>query len=70
MESKNLTKAQLSTVRGGNRWHCVVMAQIILPGETEEVIPPEDIEADTAGEAADIMHSRHPNATQINCTRA
>lgn len=67
---KVLSKSQMSRIRGGERWECLAVTEVvqtesdvILIGETEVV------EAATAVDAADYMHNKY-GVDQVNCTRA
>lgn len=72
MEPKNLTKAQLSEIREMNRWQCKVIYQPMILGDDDDPVvnPTYEVECPTIQEAIDRMWSEHPNAKQINCTRA
>ncbi len=65
-----LSKLQMSQIRGGERWACLAVrnviqteCHVILEGDSEVV------EAVTAVDAADYMHKKY-GANQVNCTRA
>lgn len=65
-----LSKSQMSQIRGGERWACKAVLNVI---QTEcDVIlegPSEVVVAETAVDAADIMHKKY-GANQVNCTKA
>lgn len=69
MEAQILSKKQLSSIRGGVRWQCKVVMMINQDeqGEPELIGPTVEIEADSAVEAANILHKLY-GAGQINCT--
>lgn len=70
---ETLTKLQMSSIKGGKptMWVCVAMLNTpVIGGDTVGDNPSEEIMAETALEAADIMHDRHKTAKQVNCTKA
>lgn len=66
---QKLTNKQMSSIIGGELWYCTYVAtQQGTINNGEAIGPSIIVEASSAVEAADIVHSM-TGATQVNCTR-
>ena len=71
-----LSKKQLSAIRGGARWQCLVVEEVEYTLDPnggdpipELIGPTVVVEAESASAAADYLHGLY-GVGQINCTRA